>query len=133
MYIAITTTAFNMTMNITSTPLTITITTTAASTATTVTPIATTTAPTPLPPSTNNINYAVCDNDSEMCWALIGIGSVIVAILLIAVITCMIFTATVAKGTNALIQYFSNSATANGEYDIQPQQQKPQNQGKYIT
>ena len=102
MYIAITTTAFNMTMNITSTPLTTTITTTAASTAAST---ATTTTPTPLPPSTNNINYAVCDNDSEMCWALIGIGSVIVAILLIAVITCMIFTATVAKGTNALIQY----------------------------
>ena len=130
MYIATTTTALNMIMTITSTPLTTTITTTAASTAAST---ATTTTPTPLPPSTNNINYAVCDNDSEMCWALIGIGSVIVAILLIAVITCMIFTATVAKGTNALIQYFSNSATANGEYDVQPQQQKPQNQGKYIT
>ena len=61
-----------------------------------------------------------------------GVGSVIVAILLIAVITCIIFTATVIKGMNALIQYLSNSTRANGERDIQPQQQHPQNEGIYI-
>ncbi|MCG8624503.1 MAG: hypothetical protein MJE68_21230, partial [Proteobacteria bacterium] len=67
-----------------------------------------------------------------MCWALVGIGSVIVAILLIAAITCMIFTATVVKGINVLIQFLSNSATDNGECannSIQPQQQQPQNEG----
>jgi uncharacterized membrane protein HdeD (DUF308 family) len=59
----------------------------------------------------------------------VGIGSVIAAILFIAVITCMIFTAAVAKGINALIRYLSNSAGANGERDIQPPQLQPQNEG----
>jgi hypothetical protein len=74
-------------------------------------------------------NYVFCDNNSEICWALVGIGSVIAAILLIAVITCVIFTATVAKGTNILIRYLSNSAGVNGERDIQPPQLQPQNEG----
>ena len=95
--------------------------------------ITATATPTLLPPSTNNVNYAICDKASETCWALVGIGSVIVAILLIATITCMIFTATVVKGMNALIQFLSNSATDNGERAIQPQQQQPQNQGIYTV
>jgi hypothetical protein len=83
------------------------------------------TATTPSPTATAcTINYA--DNESERCWALVGIGSVIAAILLIAVITCMIFTATVAKGINVLIRYLSSSAGANGECD---QEQQPQNEG----
>ena len=72
------------------------------------------------------VRYAICDHDSDMCWALVGIGSVIVAILLIALITCMVFIATIAKGTGFFIQYLSR---ANGERDTQPQQQQPQNEG----
>ena len=66
-------------------------------------------------------------------WTLVVIGGVIVAILFIAVITCMIFTGLVAKGVKVLIQYLSDSGRANGEYDIQPQQQQPQKEGYIIA
>ena len=74
----------------------------------------------------------VCENDT-MCWALVGIGGVIAAILLIAVITCMIFTGIVAKGIKFLIQYLS--ARANREHDIErgQNQQQPQNEGIHIA
>ena len=70
-----------------------------------------------------------CD---EICWALVGTGGVIAAILLVAVITCMIFTGIVAKGIKFLIQYLS--ARANEERDIEQgqNQQQPQNEGIHI-
>ena len=129
-----TTTCTTTTLNITTSMIiSSTLFNTTPTATTPVTSITATTTPTPLPPSTNNVNYAICDKASEMCWVLVGIGSVIVAILLIAAITCMIFTATVVKGMNALIQFLSNSATDNGERAIQPQQQQPQNQGIYTV
>ena len=97
-----------------------------------ITYIVTTTTTLPITTATTyTVKYAVCDDASEMCWALVGIGSVIVAILLIAMITCMVFTGTAVKGMNTLIEYLSNSTRANGDCDIQPQQQQPQNEGKY--
>ena len=87
------------------------------------------------PTDSNNFNctvtvsLALCDGD-RLCWVLVGIGCVITAILLIAVIVFIIFTCLVAKGIKFLIQYFSTSA--NGEHDVErdhTQQQRQQNEG----
>ena len=76
-----------------------------------------------------NCTVALCGGD-RLCWALVGIGCGITAILLIAVIVCIIFTCLVGKGIKFLIQYLSTSA--NGEHDVErdhTQQQQQQNEG----
>ena len=82
----------------------------------------------PTSPTTSPATYTI-----KIHWALVVIGGVIVAILLIAVITCTVFTGLAAKGVKVLIQYLSDSARANGEYDIQIQQQQPQEEGIHIS
>ena len=82
----------------------------------------------PTSPTTSPATYTI-----KIHWTLVVIGGVIVAILLIAVISCMVSTGLVAKGVNFLIQYLSDSARANGEYDIQIQQQQPQEEGIHIS
>lgn len=79
-----------------------------------------------LSPTATGIN---CDNDISIYWAVVIIGGVMTAVLLIAVIMCMIFTGLADKGLGVLIQYLSGSARANGEHDIQPQQEQPQHEG----
>ena len=79
-----------------------------------------------LSPTATDIN---CDNDISIYWAAVIIGGVMTATLLIAVIMCMIFTGIADKGLGVLIQYLSGSARANGEHDIQPQQEQPQHEG----
>ena len=91
--------------------------------------------PTSLATSTTKLNPTISSAISptaytiKIHWALVVIGGVLVAILFIAVISCMVLTGLVAKGINFLIQYLSDSARANGEYDIQPHQQQPQKEG----
>ena len=82
-------------------------------------------------------NKTMWDKEIRMMrWMLIGIVGVIAAILFIAVITCIIFSAMVAKGTRFLIQYFSTSSRTTGECDIERNQnqqlQQPQNEGTTV-
>ena len=92
-----------------------------------------TTSPTTTPATSTSSATSPTTFTIKIHWALVVIGGVIVAILFIAVITCMIFTGLVAKGVKVLIQYLSDSGRANGEYDIQPQQQQPQKEGYIIA
>ena len=92
-----------------------------------------TTPPTTTPGTSTSLATSPTTFIIKIYWALVVIGGVIVAILFIAVITCMIFTGLVAKGVKVLIQYLSDSGTANRECDIQPQQQQPQEEGYIIA